>query len=180
MPDTGIMASLDLRVHSYVLATIHRAENTDDPDRLSNIVDAMSIVAENMTIVWPIHPRTKSILTRSGRFASLSSQVKLIDPVSYLDMVQLEKYAALVATDSGGVQKEAFFHQVPCVTIRDETEWVELVESGWNTLAPPTSSQFIAASILASMNKLGHPIQPYGKGISAKLIVQQMQQDLLL
>jgi UDP-GlcNAc3NAcA epimerase len=177
-PDTALMAQLGLNSRSSVLATIHRAENTDHPERLSHIVDALSMVGQNIPVVWPIHPRTKAVLTQSCRLATLSGQVKLIDPVGYLDMVQLKKFAALVVTDSGGVQKEAFFHGVPCVTLRNETEWTELIESGWNTLIPPTSPQMVVASILASVNKQGHPVQPYGTGQAAELMVRQLQQDL--
>ena len=120
-----------------MLATIHRAENTDHPQRLGAIVDALIATAKTLPVVWPVHPRTRAVLQQAGRLDQLAQSVRLTDPVGYLDMVQLEKYAAVIATDSGGVQKEAFFHQVPCVTLRDETEWVELVDAGWNRLADP-------------------------------------------
>ena len=94
----------------------------------------------------------------------------LIDPVGYLDMVQLEKHAALIATDSGGVQKEAFFHRVPCVTLRDETEWTELVDSGWNRLADTRSSHAVAAALEEALNFAPKPVQPYGQGDAATRI----------
>lgn len=131
------MATLGLKEKGYVLATIHRAENTDHPQRLGAIVDALIATAKTLPVVWPVHPRTRAVLQQAGRLDQLAQSVRLTDPVGYLDMVQLEKYAAVIATDSGGVQKEAFFHQVPCVTLRDETEWVELVDAGWNRLADP-------------------------------------------
>lgn len=127
-----VLRRLGLSSKSYVLVTVHRAENTDDRQRLGVIVDALERVAKSLPVVWPLHPRTRQALEQCGRLHSTGEQIHLINPVGYLDMVQLEKYAALVATDSGGVQKEAFFHRVPCVTLRDETEWVELVEEGWN------------------------------------------------
>ena len=93
-------------------------------------------------------------------------------------MVQLEKHAAVIATDSGGVQKEAFFHQVPCVTLRDETEWVELVDAGWNQLAPPVSEQAISTAVLAAIGTRGANIRPYGEGDAAQRIVQRLCVDL--
>lgn len=120
---TGLMAQLGLADKRYVLATIHRAENTDHPERLSAIVEALSNTARHIPVVWPLHPRTRAVLQRFGQLERLAQHVKLIDPVGYLDMVQLEKYAAVIAIDSDGVQKEAFFHHVPCATLRNETEW---------------------------------------------------------
>ncbi|MEO7727312.1 MAG: UDP-N-acetylglucosamine 2-epimerase (non-hydrolyzing) [Burkholderiales bacterium] len=133
-----ILARLALEPGSYVLATIHRAENTDDATRLRAIFDALEKLSREVHVVVPIHPRTRKALSKLGWRAGKG--LRLIDPVGYLDMVMLEKHARVIATDSGGVQKEAFFYRVPCVTLRTETEWVELVEAGWNTLAPPTDS----------------------------------------
>ena len=168
----GLLAKLQLSPKSYVLATIHRAENTDHAGRLLAIADALEEVAKTLPVVWPLHPRTRAALQKAGRLAQLEQCVTLIDPVGYIDMVQLEKFAAVIATDSGGVQKEAFFHQVPCVTLRDETEWVELVEAGWNKLVSPDSAQAIALAIQASLGSQGATLQPYGAGDAAKQIVQ--------
>jgi UDP-GlcNAc3NAcA epimerase len=125
-----ILQSLKLNSKSYVLATLHRQENVDDQKRLANILQGFA--TSDKPIVLPLHPRTRKRLQEFGLVVPQS--VRIIDPVGYLDMVMLEKHAALIATDSGGVQKEAYFHQVPCITLRDETEWVELVECGANRL----------------------------------------------
>lgn len=176
--DGGLLGQLGLKASGYILATIHRAENTDHPDRLAAIVDALEAVTEDMPVVWPLHPRTRRVLQESGRLESLAQKVTLIDPVGYLDMVQLEKYAALIATDSGGVQKEAFFYQVPCVTLRDETEWVELVKAGWNRLASPESAQQLTEAIRAALGSVGQDIKPYGNGDAAHKIVTCLLSEL--
>lgn len=121
----------------YVLVTIHRAENTDSIARLRAIVSSLSKL--DITVLLPLHPRTEKKLKEFGLYQliSESSNVKLIDPVSYLEMIFLEKHARSIITDSGGVQKEAFFLQVPCLTVRDETEWTETVADGWNVLLNP-------------------------------------------
>lgn len=175
--DSGILGQLHKRGISsknYCLATIHRAENTDHPQRLTAIADAFSEFSRTLPVVWPLHPRTRNTLARCGLLEDLSRRITLIDPLGYLDMVQLEKYAALIATDSGGVQKEAFFHQVPCVTLRDETEWMELVEAGWNRLAPPTNAEEIHAALTAALGTRGQTVQPYGTGDASKKIVAEL------
>jgi UDP-GlcNAc3NAcA epimerase len=174
----GILGALALFPKNYVLATIHRAENTNDHGRLIIIIDALIEISKDIPVVWPIHPRTKTILDQFGLLDRISKSLKLINPVGYLDMVQLEKYSALIATDSGGVQKEAFFYGVPCITLRDETEWVELVDSGWNVLAPPLDSKKLSTTILASLGSEGENITPYGKGNAARLIVDRLNCDL--
>lgn len=176
---TGLMARLGLNEKGYVLATIHRAENTDHPERLGAIVEGLKATAQRFPVVWPLHPRTRSVLDQMGMLAALSQRVKLIDPVGYLDMVQLEKYSALIVTDSGGVQKEAFFHQVPCVTLRDETEWVELVEAGWNRLVPPADTVALQEVVTMALNSPGLDIQPYGAGNAAVRILEHITRDLL-
>lgn len=171
-PGTGLMAQLGLAEKNYVLATIHRQENTDHPQRLAAIVDALMATARTLPVVWPLHPRTRGVLQKAGRLEALARHVKLIEPIGYLDMVQLEKFAALIATDSGGVQKEAFFYQVPCVTLRDETEWVELVEAGWNKLAPPKNKHELQTSIVAALGSQGRDFFPYGTGTAAQQLVE--------
>ena len=173
-----ILGKLSLAPRSYVLATVHRAENTDDPQRLAAVVTALEIVATQCPVVWPLHPRTRAILGRNGQLENLSRSIHLIDPVGYLDMVQLEKFAAVVATDSGGVQKEAFFYRVPCVTLRAETEWVELVEAGWNRLAPPLSPETVSTAVMQAVGTQGSDIRPYGDGDAARRIVERLFAEL--
>lgn len=125
-----IIDTLQLVSKDYILATIHRAENTDHCTRISDILAGLA--NSGRLIVWPMHPRTRQRLETFDLV--LPENIRVIEPVGYLDMVMLERRAALIATDSGGVQKEAYFYGVPCVTLRDETEWRELVECGANTL----------------------------------------------
>jgi UDP-GlcNAc3NAcA epimerase len=168
----GLLSSLDLCEKGYVLATVHRAENTDHPDRLSVIVEALIRISRSMPVVWPLHPRTRNALKMTGKLDVLGSMVKLTEPLGYMKMVELEKFAALIATDSGGVQKEAFFHKVPCITLREETEWVELIEAGWNRLAPPSSPYDIVNAAEAALRSSGKPVMPYGTGHAAEKIVK--------
>ncbi|HEY1707278.1 MAG TPA: UDP-N-acetylglucosamine 2-epimerase (non-hydrolyzing) [Rhizomicrobium sp.] len=126
-----ILATLNLSPGHYALATVHRAENTDDPAQLAKVVAYLKAEAEKQPVVLPLHPRTQHALAAAG----LDTRgLIVIDPVGYLDMSQLLHHAARVFTDSGGLQKEAYFHRVPCVTLRGETEWVETISHGWNRL----------------------------------------------
>jgi UDP-N-acetylglucosamine 2-epimerase (non-hydrolysing) len=129
-----ILSTLGLKPGHYLLCTVHRAENTDDVPRLASIIGALIETGE--AVVFPVHPRTRTVLASAGLSEKLekAKRILLIDPVNYLDMVALEKQARLVLTDSGGVQKEAYFYEVPCITLRDETEWTETVEDGWNAV----------------------------------------------
>ncbi|NWF91899.1 MAG: UDP-N-acetylglucosamine 2-epimerase (non-hydrolyzing) [Syntrophaceae bacterium] len=123
----------ELETPNYYLATLHRSENTDNPKRLKSILAALNEIGKEVPVILPLHPRTKKMIKRF-HLISETRWVKLIDPLSYLDMIKLEKHAKAILTDSGGVQKEAYWFGVPCFTLRDETEWVETVESGWNVL----------------------------------------------
>jgi UDP-GlcNAc3NAcA epimerase len=165
---SAILTRLGLEQGSYVLATIHRQENTDAPARLRAIIKGLNEVAERMPVVLPLHPRTRTHLESSDNLP-LGDGMLLVEPVGYLDMVMLERGAAVIATDSGGVQKEAFFHSVPCVTLRDETEWVELIEMGWNRLAPPVDAD-ITTMIRDSIGQKGQSGNPYGEGDAAQQI----------
>lgn len=165
-----ILQSQNLEKNKYILVTIHRAENTDDRNRLRIIVDALSLLGTKKNVIWPVHPRTRKSLEECAYDKNLTqSKVRLIDPVGYFDMLILEKNAECIVTDSGGVQKEAFFAKVPCITLRDETEWVELVASGWNTLVPPTDSLRIADAAMG-VKPGRNNIQPYGNGCASEVI----------
>ena len=122
-----------LRTPNYYLATLHRAENTDDPKKLKSIFRALNEIGKKTPVVLPLHPRTKKMIKAYHLFSEFKS-IKFIEPVSYLDMLKLGKNAKAILTDSGGVQKEAYWFGVPCLTLREETEWVETIESGWNAL----------------------------------------------
>jgi len=128
---SDILRDLRIDERGYSVATIHRAENTDDPKRLSQIVAYLNAEARELPIILPMHPRTRAAVERH---ATDLSGLRVIPPLGYLDMTRLVQGASCVYTDSGGLQKEAYFHRVPCVTLRGETEWVETVEAGWNRL----------------------------------------------
>lgn len=161
-----VLRRLDLESKSYVLATVHRQENTDDPVRLQRILDGFARMAR--AVVLPLHPRTRHRIKSFG--FTVPANVKIVDPLGYIDMVMLEKHACLIATDSGGVQKESYFHGVPCLTLRDETEWVELVGLGWNTLLSPAADEFLDK--IATMPAPGVTGQfPYGNGKAAEKVI---------
>ena len=163
-----ILEKLNLESKQYILTTVHRQENTDDPIRLKNIFSAFSEAP--MPVVIPLHPRTKKKLAENN--ISLNGQIKTIDPLGYLDMVELEKNAHIIATDSGGVQKEAFFYGVPCITLREETEWIELVKSGANILVG-SDKEKIMNSMVKNFNKFSTK-KLYGEGTSANLIIKKI------
>lgn len=169
--------SIEKRIiaNDYVLSTIHRAENTDDDKRLKGIVSALNKIDEEIEVVVPLHPRTKKILKRFG----IRPNFKILDPVGYLDMINLINYSSLVITDSGGLQKEAFFFDKYCVTTRDETEWVEMVSNNFNILAGADENK-ILNSYNALINKpFIKTIAPYGKGDAAERIVAKIEDYML-
>lgn len=169
-----ILERLRLQPKSYFLVTVHRAENTDDIERLRAIVGALREIGILHPVVWPVHPRTKSVLRTDNPLGTPNCTLRLIDPASYLDMLLLEKEAKVVLTDSGGVQKEAFWLGVPCVTLREETEWVETVQAGWNTLAG-TDPDLIVAAAAKQAPPLPQGSQGlYGDGRSAERIVRAL------
>ncbi|WDZ96606.1 UDP-N-acetylglucosamine 2-epimerase (non-hydrolyzing) [Herbaspirillum sp. WKF16] len=167
---TGLQAGL------YALATIHRSENTDDPQRLRQIIECLNHAAGHLDVVLPLHPRTRAAMERLDGGGRLSDRISVIDPVGYLDMVMLEKHARVIVTDSGGVQKEAYFHRVPCITLRDETEWVELVDCQWNTLVGTDAKQFKAGFEFAcdDSRRPQWIANLYGDGSSAAEIARQL------
>ena len=138
-------AVLDLAPGSYLLATVHRAENTDDSQRLRMIFAALEEAGRRWPVVLPVHPRTRKALSN---LALRPEAIRMIDPVGYLDMLNLTRWARAVITDSGGLQKEAYFHRVPCLTLREETEWTELLEGGWNHLLSPTDATSLLEGLM--------------------------------
>ena len=161
----GLLGQLGLEEKRYLLATVHRAENADRLSRLMEIAGAFNELDE--PVVFPVHPRTRRMMTEQD--IRLKPHVRAIDPVAYLDMVALTRSARLVLTDSGGLQKEAYWLGVPCVTLRNETEWVETVEAGWNTLAGSDRHAIVRAVRTVSA-PAPHP-NLYGDGRAAERCV---------
>jgi UDP-GlcNAc3NAcA epimerase len=167
-----ILRMLKLKAKDYVLATVHRAENTNDPERLSKILDALTTISKELQVVFPIHPRTRQALAGLNSPIVNTGRLKILEPVGYLDMIELERNANLIVTDSGGVQKEAYFFRVPCVTLRDETEWVELVDIGVNKLASPANPNEMVQAMHSMVDAIFANIAPgiYGSGNAAEQI----------
>lgn len=163
-----ILDALNLSPNSFALATCHRAENTDNPNRLHQILSALDKISQEIPVVLPLHPRTRKLVKDYG-FLNYLENLVLTEPLPFLDMVALEQSAKLVLTDSGGVQKEAFFYQVPCITMRDETEWVETVESGWNILVGADCTKIIGA--FKTAQKLESQPMPYGDGRASERLL---------
>ena len=155
---------LGLQPGGYLLATVHRAGNTDDPARLGAIVAALNALTE--PVVFPVHPRTAKALAALGH--PLAAHIQPIAPQGYLDMIALERGARLILTDSGGVQKEAYWLAVPCVTLREETEWVETVAHGWNRLVGTDPAAIQTA--VATFHPTGTPPPVFGDGHAAEQI----------
>jgi len=163
------LESFQLHEKAYALCTLHRQENTDNPARLSSILSALRTIAKDMLVVLPLHPRTKAKLTQQNNRDALKG-LKILDPLPYLEMQRLQMDAQLILTDSGGMQKEAYFHQIPCITLRDETEWVETIEAGWNQVVGANE----AAITKAAKNIKPPSIQQanfYGDGYAAEKII---------
>lgn len=160
----------DLKKDFY-LATMHRPENTDDPQRLSNIVEAFNIISETTPIVFPVHPRTRKEIVKHELNMD---KVKTIDPVGYFDMLSLLENCNTVFTDSGGLQKEAYFFHKPCITMRDETEWVELVEHGFNTLVGADKDKIINAGKCINTISNECSMALYGTGDAGQKIVKSL------
>lgn len=165
----------DLRIHpkTYILATVHRVENTDRREYLSNILEGLERVSREVPVVFPLHPRTRKMINTFGLESHLDS-FKSLGPVGFIDMIALESNAQLIVTDSGGVQKEAYFQGVPCVTLRGETEWLETVEAKWNQLVDVASVEAITQTIRSSVAYSGarHKIDEYGDGCASDTIVR--------
>jgi UDP-N-acetylglucosamine 2-epimerase len=177
-----ILRRLGIECGSFLLLTIHRAENTDTPRRLSSILESLLLL--HYPIVFPIHPRTRAridgdpLFRAMWRQISVKPSIKVIDPVSYLDMLALEQSARIIVTDSGGVQKESYFLGVPCITVRRETEWVETLREGWNTLVPPEDCHRLVNAVIRLWETDGAALREhadrsaFGQGHAADDIVR--------
>ncbi len=170
---SNVLSRLGLAPRTFALVTIHRAANTDDPVRLAKIVSALNSVRE--TVIFPAHPRTRAVLAQMG--ATFADHVKLIEPVSYFDMMMLEENARLIATDSGGVQREAYFLSIPCLTLRDETEWTETVAAGWNTLVGVEPPQILTAWHTVATPAQHPPL--FGDGTAGEKIARILDQGII-
>ncbi len=160
----AVLSRLGVQSNGYLLATVHRASNTDDPANLAAIISALSMAGQ--PVVFPIHPRTRKAIQEAGIVPG--DNIIATEPVSYLEMLALERHASAILTDSGGVQKEALWLGVPCITLREETEWVETVECGWNTLAGTNPAQILAA--LSKPRPANTPPNLYGDGQASQAI----------
>jgi len=173
-----VLKENDLESQTYAVLTLHRAENVDNPLKLENIVRAI-IQLSNICIVFPVHPRTMSRLSSQGLLRKLeeAKHVKLLKPLGYHDMLKLMLEAKLILTDSGGVQKEAFWLKVPCVTLRENTEWVETVEFGANFLVGYDTNRIVSTVKMLTnddhvRDKIKKLPNPYGNGRAAERIVE--------
>jgi len=164
--EPGTFEALNLQPGGYLLATVHRASNTDDPDTLVRLVTALKSLDE--PVVFPVHPRTRARLNELG--VEQGGNLIEVDPVGYLDMVRLEKDARMILTDSGGVQKEAYWQGVPCVTLREDTEWVETIENGWNMLVG-TDAEAIRDAVRSFAPPAERP-ELYGDGHASERCVE--------
>ncbi len=176
---TSILGRHGLTPHEYVLTTIHRASNTDEPENLRSILEAMRQIAKTgLKVLFPVHPRTKKAMEKANLLAMVDTAgIITSDPVSYMEMIALESEARFLLTDSGGVQKEAYFFGVPCVVAREETEWTELVEIGWNRLAGAKTETILAATETVLREDFANKPRPdyYGTGHAAAHIVNVLQ-----
>lgn len=156
----------------FILCTLHRAENTNHEDRLREIVNALNKIHSDTEVILPLHPRTKGLLDKFG----IKLEVNTIDPVGYFDMITLLKHCELVMTDSGGLQKEAFFFGKNCVTMRDQTEWIELVEGGFNVLANANEKDIVSKVEEMKQRKNDFDVNLYGNGKAAEVIIGEIKQ----
>lgn len=165
-----VITANGLQSGNFLLCTVHRAENTDIEARLRGIFTALEEIHSACEVVLPLHPRTKKMLEKFN----LKPNITLIDPVGYFDMIELLKHCKMVATDSGGLQKEAFFFEKPCITMRDETEWVELVSNGFNRIVGADTKKITDAYKDVSSFNVDFDIDLYGNGKASKVIAETL------
>ncbi len=174
---SNIISDLNLKKDRFILCTIHRDSNTDNPERLNNIFNALIEISKDTKIIFPIHPRTKKMFSQNHKSISLNKlndNIITIDPVSFLDMILLEKNCSMVITDSGGVQKEAYFFKKPCIVLRSESEWVELLDTGTTVLADANYDKIISAFHQLKNVSIEKFIPFYGDGHAAKKIIEEI------
>lgn len=170
----GLLSPQSLQAKKYYLVTLHRAENTENPARLRSILRALKEIGKKIPVVFPLHPRTRKRIDLL-HLKKETKNIKIIEPVSYLNMLMLEKNAELILTDSGGIQKEAFWFEVPCVTFREETEWNETVESGWNRLVGANTEEILNGIEKQLRKRIYRKSQKYfGNGRASERIVNQL------
>lgn len=176
---SAILSRLSLKTDQYLLATVHRAENTDSGQRLQHILQSLNELSREIEVVIPLHPRTRKMIRQFG-IESLLQGIRTTEPLGFLDMLMLIKNARIVTTDSGGIQKEAYFQRVGCVTLREQTEWTETVNAGWNALAAMDTSATITQSIRNALHGDGKrsDISDYGDGCAAQRIVRAIRRYL--
>ena len=173
--DLAVKPSFDIK-NDYILCTIHRAENTDDEIKLRNIFEAINEIAKEKQVILPLHPRTKKIIEN----LKLNIQnLTIIEPIGYLEMVWLIDNCSLVMTDSGGLQKEAYFFAKPCITLRDETEWIELVENNYNVLVGASKNKIIYAFNNISDIDRDSYLDLYGSGNASEKIIKELLKEQL-
>jgi UDP-N-acetylglucosamine 2-epimerase (non-hydrolysing) len=163
-----IISELGLRKGDYYVATVHRPGNTDDRNHLTAIMEAFG--ESGKTVVFPVHPRTKKYLREYGLYDSLSGNIRCIDPLGYIDMLHLMHHAKKILTDSGGIQKEAYVLGIPCITMRENTEWIETLAGGWNVLVGADKQKILAA--MTTEIRTGTDNTVFGKGDAAARIAR--------
>lgn len=171
-----ILMTLGTTAKQYILATVHRPVNTDDPARLKEILQGLNRLAEELTVIFPVHPRTRHAMQKLDGVL-MHSQLRLIDPTGYLEMLALERGAQAIITDSGGVQKEAYFCHVPCLILREETEWVELVEQGYGLLVESRADAIVEAYHRLAQRTFNWHTDLYGAGDASNKILNILLQS---
>ena len=170
----NVLETFELTPGSYAMLTMHRAENTDSDDRLNYLLEQIFAVAAEVDVIFPLHPRTRQAFERINRLDEVAQKLKLVDPLGYLDTTQLLTHANVLLTDSGGMQKEAMFLETPCITLRNETEWVETIESGANILFNDPDVALVELWQQHNRESPAFNASPYGSGNAASIICEQL------
>jgi UDP-GlcNAc3NAcA epimerase len=173
--NNDVLHKYSLKRNEYYLATCHREENTDNPHRLENILKAFAKLAKHHPVVFPLHPRTRDRIEKYA-LTHLLNDLFVLPPLSYFDLLTLQQSAKAILTDSGGIQKEAFFNQVPCITLRDETEWVETLELEWNQLTGDDPEKIYHAALQAVPGRKN--TFPYGEGKASQKILETLLENI--